>query len=372
IDPIQLRDMCSCELCVDPSSGQKNFWTVDIPANISIAERQNLGKDEGFAFTWENDVPGFPVDHITKLNDADLYYHLFMKTDRRTRTLASCNKAKIEKELVVVDFEAYLNDIVTYKQVLRAVRDNGLAFVTNVPESEDSVVNIAEKIGPLRNSFYGMTWDVKSVPKAENVAYTARHLGFHMDLLYMAEPPKLQFLHCLRSSAEGGASLFSDAYQAIEELYQTGTCSLTELHNHHTVFHYDRNGKKYSQNRPLIGLAVPASRFQGTKLPVTPFLEHVNWSPPFQGPNSFRQLFGHSDQLMKWHTIANQFKQRTEHPDNVYERKMAPGECVIFDNRRMLHARTAFSPGDVGKERWLKGCYVDGDPWESELNVHDI
>jgi gamma-butyrobetaine dioxygenase len=59
----------------------------------------------------------------------------------------------------------------------------GLIFIDGVPEDEESVAKIAEKIGPLKNTFYGKTWDVRDKPKAENVAYTSHHLGLHMDLL---------------------------------------------------------------------------------------------------------------------------------------------------------------------------------------------
>jgi len=39
---------------------------------------------------------------------------------------------------------------------------------------------------------------------------------------------------------------------------------------------------------------------------------------------------------------------------------------VIFDNRRVLHARTAFSDiegqvADGETNRWLKGCYLEVD-----------
>ena len=45
------------------------------------------------------------------------------------------------------------------------------------------------------------------------------------------------------------------------------------------------------------------------------------------------------------------------------------GECVLFDNRRVLHARKAFDVGDMGKERWLRGAYVDRDPYESKMRL---
>ena len=48
--------------------------------------------------------------------------------------------------------------------------------------------------------------------------------------------------------------------------------------------------------------------------------------------------------------------------------RLAPGDCLVFDNTRVLHARTAFSmsprPG-----RHLQGCYADLDGLPSTLAV---
>jgi alpha-ketoglutarate-dependent taurine dioxygenase len=47
------------------------------------------------------------------------------------------------------------------------------------------------------------------------------------------------------------------------------------------------------------------------------------------------------------------------------------GDCLIFDNTRVLHARTAFaapSEGETG-ERHLQGCYADLDGLLSTLAV---
>lgn len=63
------------------------------------------------------------------------------------------------------------------------LQDYGLVLIDGVPELETSVERIGERIGPLRDTFYGRTWDVKDKPNAENVAYTSKHLGLHMDLL---------------------------------------------------------------------------------------------------------------------------------------------------------------------------------------------
>jgi gamma-butyrobetaine dioxygenase len=45
---------------------------------------------------------------------------------------------------------------------------------------------------------------------------------------------------------------------------------------------------------------------------------------------------------------------------------LSPGDCLIFDNTRVLHARTAFA---ATGERHLQGCYADLDGLLSTLAV---
>ncbi len=53
-------------------------------------------------------------------------------------------------------------------------------------------------------------------------------------------------------------------------------------------------------------------------------------------------------------------------PELMLTFRLSPGECVVFDNTRVLHARTAFI--SAGR-RHLQGCYADLDGVESELAV---
>jgi gamma-butyrobetaine dioxygenase len=54
--------------------------------------------------------------------------------------------------------------------------------------------------------------------------------------------------------------------------------------------------------------------------------------------------------------------------------RLAPGDCVIFDNTRILHGRTAFADGGgsggagTGR-RHLQGCYADLDGLASAVAV---
>jgi gamma-butyrobetaine dioxygenase len=49
--------------------------------------------------------------------------------------------------------------------------------------------------------------------------------------------------------------------------------------------------------------------------------------------------------------------------------RLAPGDCLIFDNTRILHARTAFSVPAGSPGRHLQGCYADLDGLASTLAV---
>ena len=53
-------------------------------------------------------------------------------------------------------------------------------------------------------------------------------------------------------------------------------------------------------------------------------------------------------------------------PERQLHVRLAPGDCLIFDNTRILHARTAFA---VTGGRHLQGCYADLDGLASTLAV---
>lgn len=48
--------------------------------------------------------------------------------------------------------------------------------------------------------------------------------------------------------------------------------------------------------------------------------------------------------------------------------RLESGDCLIFDNTRILHARTAFEETSTGR-RHLQGCYADLDGLLSTLSV---
>jgi hypothetical protein len=107
-------------------------------------------------------------------------------------------------------------------------------------------------------------------------------------------------------------------------------------------------------------------------------MDKINWGPPFLGPFSNHQDPTHltqpvlealNNKVDEWHHAAVKFNGLLQRQEFLHERKMNPGECVLFDNTRTLHSRRAIDAADVGKPRWLRGTYVDKDPYYSKFRV---
>jgi alpha-ketoglutarate-dependent taurine dioxygenase len=364
-DSIFLRDACQCPSCVDKSTSQKNFQTSDVPIDIQgafVEIGQHAGTDAA-VIRWANDLASehksiVPLSVLRNKGD-----------DRRSRRIAHFNpsnlalwdRASMANDNVFLEFNDFLSSEKVLLRAMRQLESHGLVFLRNVPDctgtdSSASLNQIVSRIGPIRSTFYGLTWDVKSVPGAINVAYTHQFLGLHMDLCYMDLTPQFQFLHSLRARAPGGESIFSDSFRAADRMRSEHPDDFRALTEFPVTFHYYNAGQSYRQVRPTIELVDQTNASSPIKT--------INWSPPFQGPLTFNTMAGGAS-LRSFLAAAKQFNNLISAPESLFELRMSEGDCAIFDNRRVLHARRAF---DISKgERWLKGAYLDRDVFASRL-----
>ena len=373
-DPVYLRDACYCPRCIDPSTTQKLFETADISPGVRIKRQRRL-EDGGVEITWKNDIVGFE-DHISRFS----YEFLSKSRSHKSSLRSSIDESKrsfwdrqtmMENELAL-DYQDYLHSPAALPAALKHLWRYGLLFVSNVPSQPDAIKNIATRIGPLRNTLYGETWDVRSVPAAKNVAYTSGNLGFHMDLLYMADPPGIQLLHCMNASTQGGESLFSDGFYAFESMKKSDLNMAGTFSKYPVTYQYKNNGHWYQYTRASVDTDGKSNFLTREYRQHEENITAINWSPPFQAP-FVHHMGGWNENLPPGVTLgqyvraAKTFKKLIEKESAVYETKMLPGTCVIFDNRRILHARRAFH-GESG-ERWLRGAYIDTDAFKSRLRV---
>lgn len=249
---------------------------------------------------------------------------------------------------------------------------------------------------------------VRTVPAASNAAYTSHDLGFHTDLLYFQQPPHIQLLHCIQSASSGGASVFADAYLAAVDLFRSDMAAFDILATVPVNYHYNhaesnvyRTTKTVIELRPL---RIGDNKYDRAEDYIKAYgevcrkelgpedvaallvgcMSKINWGPPFFAPfsntrpdtqldpsstNGGSPLSELNDKVEQWHHAAQKFNALLQRPEYLLERKKKPGECVLFDNTRALHSRRAFDKADAGKPRWLRGTYVDKDPYFSKLRV---
>jgi gamma-butyrobetaine dioxygenase len=148
---------------------------------------------------------------------------------------------------------------------------------------------------------------------------------------------------------EGGTSVFVDSIKAAEDLRVSHPAYFDILTQFKIPFHYINDGHHLYHTHPTIQLDSSAQE-----------IKHVNFSPPFQAPLPL-------DTPKEFYDALRTYNQILHRSENVFRYLLREGDAVIFDNRRVLHARTAFRdiPGQEAKEgeanRWLKGCYIEGD-----------
>ncbi|KAL6876155.1 Clavaminate synthase-like protein [Trichoderma longibrachiatum] len=370
LKPATLRDSCSCPRCRDPSSGQKTFSSVEIPVNIGL-ESVKPSK-QGLEIVFLHDIPRFAEQdgdadkkHTMLLPWASVDMSLKRKTMEdmtlprprsilRRTGVTYWDKHLLAQHIRHIDYEAFMqqhDDNAAFWDVIIDLCRLGIVFLKNVPRDPSSVERIATRIANIRETFYGRTFDVRAKPDAENVAYTSGFLGLHQDLLYLDPPPMIQLLHCMDSSRAGGESLFSDGDRVGRLLWPyVSRHRLAPLAEHHVPYQYSKHGFHYFSSRHVL---------EGNAGGFT----NVFWSPPFQG----RYLSPVKD-IRSWIRPAQIFASLINDPDAVFEHKMEPGTCVLFDNLRVLHGRNAFddaSGAAAGGERWLRGAYIAAEDFLS-------
>jgi gamma-butyrobetaine dioxygenase len=82
----------------------------------------------------------------------------------------------------MVDYSAIMKDDEGLLLWLQQLENYGISLVKNVPTSLGSIKKVVKRICYLRPTMYGEIFDVQSVPKANNVAYTNVKLDIHQDL----------------------------------------------------------------------------------------------------------------------------------------------------------------------------------------------
>ncbi|KAI6132875.1 hypothetical protein EV401DRAFT_159249 [Pisolithus croceorrhizus] len=350
-----LRDACQCPKCVHPSTLQRLHRLADIPADICPATDGVDLKQDGVHIRWADGHEWFhSFTFLERYSSASSLFSF-----HRDVPSESWNASTITQS---PDLFVPYDDLSKPSRLLGAMTQLtrfGLLFLTGVPtdNAEGATCEtrrLATLFGEIRPTFYGELWDVKNIAGSRNIAYTNLDLGLHCDLQYFEHPPRYQILHCIRNRVIGGKSVFADGLHVANTIRRTRPEDFSILSTTRVPFHYINDGHHLHHEHPTIDLErIP------TLSSAEPTVKYINYSPPFQAPLLL------SPTLLELHTALKHFAALLDVPDNRVEHVLREGDAVLFDNRRVLHARTAFTDTGHGVDgeanRWLRGCYVEMD-----------
>ncbi|MDT8896495.1 TauD/TfdA family dioxygenase [Halomonas sp. I1] len=233
---------------------------------------------------------------------------------------------------------------------LESVLGKGLVRLRNLPTEPGSLEAIARRIGPVRPTNFGQLFDVKAKPDPDSNAYTSIALPPHVDLPTREYHPGLQMLHCLENSVEGGQAVMLDGFAVAEALRDRHPAAWATLTRVRWCYANTAKTTDYVWYEPMIRLD---ARGELLEVRIADFLRG-----PLQ--TAFEDVEPAYEALMTLQRLLRD-------PAFAIRFTYAPGDLVIFDNRRLLHARDAFE-GASG-HRWLQGCYMERDEIRSRYRM---
>ena len=359
---VWLRANCPCADCQDPGSGQRLAVITDLPADVTVAGVLTSGTSVEVIFGPDGHRAVFAADWLARYGDPGRESGTGPgpgrpdddRTEDAKRLWAA---ADLDGGIPRGWWPRYLADPEHRSACLSAVLTHGAVVLHDVPCEPGAVLAVARSLGYVRETNYGRLFDVRAEPAAANLAFTRLPIAPHTDNPYRDPVPTIQLLHCLQAAAGGGDSTFTDGFRAAAVLRGQDPAAFTCLTTTPVTFAYSDAATVLRATGPMIGLD-PRGRIRQIRL-------NGRSLAPVRLPAA---------QAREFYSAYRAFAELAADPEALVTTTLAPGDCVIFDNTRILHGRTAFADGGAAGgagagRRHLQGCYADLDGLASAVAV---
>lgn len=340
---IWLRDNCPCTSCRDPRNGQRLFDITDLPATLAVESLERSGDSVVVTFA--------PDGHRAELPRAWLASQAAPSVgDGRTEKGKQLwRAAELAGRLPSSDWSRYLADDAERLRALDAVWRLGFVVLRDTPTEDRTVLRVARTFGYVRETNYGELFEVRVEASPTNLAFTGLAISPHTDNPYRDPVPTMQLLHCLANAVDGGESGLVDGFQAAATLRAEDPAAFGVLATTLVPFAWSDARNHLRAERPLIEVD-PRGQIRGVRF----------------NNRSMQALRLAPGELADFYAAYRRFAEVVNRPELLVSFRLDPGDCLVLDNVRLLHARTAFAGSGEGS-RHLQGCYADLDGLASTL-----
>lgn len=327
-----IRNSCTCLECRDAISGQRLTSIVELDPEVTIVEIKEVESSVNFTLSDGHHV----TLETTVVEDMLLELVPLNWRSEGAKILWDEKNVPLEK----FSFVEISTQNVNLYEMLDQLIAFGFAVVENIPIRDRALLELINLFGFTRITNYGEIFDVRVENDPNNLAFTNLAIAPHTDNPYRDPVPTIQLLHCLETSNDGGDSGLVDGFKAAAYLREVNPEAFELLSTRVFHFEYRSADTHLSTCSPIIGLNAIGE------------IVEIRWNDrSMQPPFNDEGIDDTYDALRFFARILND-------PKNMFGFKLEPGQAVIFDNTRVLHARSGFHSAE---KRHLQGAYADLD-----------
>jgi gamma-butyrobetaine dioxygenase len=319
-----LRHWCDC--CRHPATGERTLCASRVPLDLRPLSVAPSADGAAVEIEW----PDAGGPHRSRYPLEWLRAHAYAP-DRQEVPPPASDVARIEV--------APGPDLA--RRCLEVVAGRGVCFVRGFGADTEALIDALAGAG-LRviGTHFGRIEDLRTDnttnQNTDQLGYTDAPVDLHTDQPFLERPPRYQALHCMRPADAGGDNSLCDALQAARHLRSVDEPAYHTLVSTPVVF--DRRQREFQRRLE------------------SPLLETRD-GEVFRVRSSYFTLAPHRlpfADMEAFYRAYQRFVALTLDPAHQYRFGLGAGDFLLYDNWRMLHARTGFTGA-----RWVRGVYFD-------------
>ncbi|MEE2768653.1 MAG: TauD/TfdA family dioxygenase [Actinomycetota bacterium] len=341
---VWLRDNLIDERSRHVVNNQKFFDVADLPEVVEIAEAEVAEGRLRVTFEPELRVGEWDAGWLATCRYDSSFPRPLPRASERARPWLG---SRFEPHRT--SFPSVADGGPLFTELTEALWCDGLVILDGLDEIGGTVEHVAGLWGPVLETNYGRTFEVRAREHPINLAYTTSPLGLHTDNPYRQPVPGYQLLRCVVAGEQGGVTVMVDGFKAAEELRDQDSEAFERLTRHRVGFRWVGDGIELESHRPLI----QADEYGR--------IESVHYNNRSVLPLRLT----HAD-MMPFYRAFRKLAKMLRRPELCFRIAMRPGECLVFDNQRILHGRD----GETDPNRLLHGCYLARD-WVDGCRFED-
>lgn len=250
-----------------------------------------------------------------------------------------------------------------FEQIYQAWLEFGVLRLRGQQLDEDELQRFSTRFGPLEEIPLGRMPEHQRqkirnryVTQLSNILVDGRPIGglgnaeasWHSDMTYVPRPPPASVLLGVEIPDQGGDTYFADqnaAYAALSAALRARAEQLTIKH--------DASHTSIGSLRPGFEPFADPRDAPGAVHPMVISHDETGRRALYLGRREWAYVPGLP--LEESEALLDELWAYAARAENVWRQQWAPGDLIIWDNRRVLHRRDAFDPN---ARRLMKRCQV--------------